>query len=300
MIEGGTVNLKRLIKSFLREALLICVTAALAIAAIQAYAWFTKKQTAVDSGTPVEIMSGPLASVGSVVPLSGVQFSDSPVSWVLISSPTCRYCDASIPFHAKLRKAAEEHHAAFLVVVPDSNAASSYLARLGVKRRSSREWHDLGVRVPGTPTLIAVDATGVARRMWVGRVSPSTEDEVLNIITTADLTAGSGAGLRHGRDYRQEDIDRLRANNRTQLLIPRERAEQPPVEGAIIIPLMELEVRAPFELSKDLVQLVDCSNVSSQVCENAVGKLSHLGFQVASMGDGALVQSCAVTQMASN
>jgi hypothetical protein len=157
------------------------------------------------------------------------------------------------------------------------------------------------MRAAGTPTIIAVDSTGIAKRVWVGRLPSDVEADLLKLVPTPGALGSLGPGARGERglpNYASaEDLKELGINGRVQLIDVHERGDQAPRAGVIVMPLMEVSTRSRFELDESGLQVVDCSNVSDAVCDTAVARLSGLGFQVATMGAGSFYESCDVVRV---
>lgn len=288
------LRLKRVAALLAREVLVICVAAGVILFGLREFNSLRDRPAA----NPTQEIRGPLLSVGSKVALRGADFSRAAVSLILIASPTCHYCAASLGFHSRLRVEAENHQRPFYVLVPDLARSADYMKGIGVGGGAGREWKDLGLHVAGTPTLAAVDAAGVIRRVWIGRVPVEVEDEILGIVRTPGLLVFARSGeKRNRRNYQLAELETLVATNKVQLVIPRERDEVQADEGGITMPVLEMPVRAPIELSRDRLQVIDCSSINSGECDSAVLTLSSLKFQVATLGAGSVYQSCSITEV---
>lgn len=240
----------------------------------------------------------PVATIGSPLKIAGVQSEGAPLSIVLVTSPDCVHCRASESFHRSICQTAREHSIPMYVAVPHPATATSYLDSAGLTDCEIRRWEELPFRVPGTPTLILSDGRGVVRRMWVGRAtSMEAEKEVLDFIrdpsggfTNEDEPSQLG-GISVGQ------LDVLRQKKLAVLLDIRERKEfsQWHTSGAINIPLSELPARARFELDRNLLQVIDCTNLTRAQCAAAVGGVMNEGFASSFVGGWAIWQSCEAT-----
>jgi hypothetical protein len=243
-------------------------------------------------------MVGPLVAVGTAVKLSSTDFGHHSVSLVMVSSPSCPYCLQSEAFHRRLFAEAARVHIPFYVVVPEQREAAGYLKSAGLDAATVREWKDLGGRVPGTPTIISVDSSGVARRLWVGRLPAEVEADLLESLSkppNLNSLGSSSGGSRRSPNYSSADELRRRALfAKMQIIDIHERGEEARHSDTITVPLIEISTRARFELDRASLQVVDCSNLSDVKCGSAVGILSNLGFQVATIGAGSLYESCDV------
>jgi thioredoxin-related protein len=106
---------------------------------------------------------------------------------VVAVSPTCHFCNESLPFYKRL--------------VDERNQKSSpvkFLAAVrseGEKSEEAKKFADAGVRldgvvpidfssikVPGTPTLLLVDNNGKVLNVWVGKLDDSGQKDVLEVL----------------------------------------------------------------------------------------------------------------------
>lgn len=240
----------------------------------------------------------PLATIGSPLKIAGAQSEGDPLSIVLVTSPDCTHCRASVSFHRSIWQEARKHSIPMYVAVPHPATAKSYLESAGLTDCEIRRWEELPFRVPGTPTLILGDGRGVVRKIWVGRApSAEAENEVLDLIrdpsgglNKEDKPSQSG-GISVGQ------LGVLRQKQRAVLLDIRERKEfsQWHTSGAINIPLSELPARARFELDRNKLQVIDCTNLTRVQCTAAVSGVTNEGFESSFVGGGSVWQSCEAT-----
>jgi len=285
---------KSLIWGFLRrasrEVVIVAAAGGLVLSGIRAVQYLPS----IMSPSPPS-MTGPLATVGASVTLRNADLRVGPLAVLLIGSPSCRYCRMSAAFHRKLAATAQAVRVPMYIVVPDRAKAKEYITDTGLQYASARDWRDLDVRASGTPTIITVDSNGVAERMWIGRLPSPVEEEVIAFVRSRGAAPSSqgGGDPESARSTRLAELRQLSPNGRIQLVDPGERSNARVTEGAIKIPLLELYLRAPFELDPGALQVVDCSMIADTECEAAAGDLGRLHFQVASIGQGTVYRSCA-------
>lgn len=97
---------------------------------------------------------------------------------VLAISTICHYCQDSVPFYRTL--GAKATNVKLVAVLPQPvSEGQKYLAENGVRIDEIRQirLNDLGVLA--TPTLLLVDDAGLVTQVWVGRLQPEQETEVL-------------------------------------------------------------------------------------------------------------------------
>jgi hypothetical protein len=98
---------------------------------------------------------------------------------VLATSASCEYCRQSLGFHAALIKRAHELGRRIVVLVSKQGAAPEQIVNsLGVN--DSIVHVDLRkTGISGTPTIAAVDQTGMITGLWVGLMNDSQERTLL-------------------------------------------------------------------------------------------------------------------------
>ena len=95
-----------------------------------------------------------------------------------------------------------------------------------------------------------------------------------------------------------EELAQLRAKRQVSLLDVRERDEFRiwHNESAVNIPFSEFDIRAPFELSDDTLEVVDCSQFSSEACASIVARVRGRGFPAVAFSEGLAFRSCDVAE----
>jgi hypothetical protein len=122
---------------------------------------------------------------------SGEKFSLPEVDWarngrtlVLVLQKGCHFCSESAPFYKKLVEQTGQPGKPHLVaVLPQSpKEAADYLSALGVPIGDVRQARLSDVKVHGTPTLLLVGSNGVVNKVWIGKLKPEKESEVLQTL----------------------------------------------------------------------------------------------------------------------
>jgi len=111
----------------------------------------------------------------------GVDWAKNHRTLVMAISTTCHFCKDSVPFYQKLTAAEKE--VKMIAVLPQPvTEAQQYLSGAGVRVDEVRQvpLNTLGVR--GTPTLLLVNDLGVVTDVWVGRLQPDQEAQVLTAL----------------------------------------------------------------------------------------------------------------------
>jgi rhodanese-related sulfurtransferase len=218
------------------------------------------------------------------------------MSIILVTSPNCRFCMASRKFHSMLSREALERGISFYVAVPSVDAAQAYIRDAGIVG-PSRSWSDLSFRVVSTPTLVLVDSVSTAKAILVGQLPEASETEVLRIVK--DPAELDSAGFIDGQmRITAAQLSELQTRDKATLVDVRERPQYQiwHREGAINIPLLELPVRAPFELDATGLLVVDCSQVSTSSCASMMKSAAHVAPRTAALSEGLVFGSCQVSR----
>ncbi|MDR3700404.1 MAG: rhodanese-like domain-containing protein [Candidatus Sulfopaludibacter sp.] len=211
---------------------------------------------------------------------------------VLITSPQCRYCLASGDFHHKLAESARVNHVPLYIAVPSVRQASRYIQSVGLQG-VIKSWADLSFGFSGTPTVVVVDKQNIVRATLVGKLPQEAENRLLGLLEhPQDLDTVSGLD---GREVMSgEDLRILRGKQKVILIDVRERNDFAiwHEEAAVNIPLLEFEVRAPFELDRSATLVVDCSQFSSERCASVLGVVKRQGTIAVPFSEGLVFKSC--------
>lgn len=106
---------------------------------------------------------------------------------VVAVSPTCHFCNDSLPFYKRLVDERNQKGSAvkFMAAVPteDSKAPEAEkFSNAGVQPDKVVHIDFSSIKVPGTPTLMLVDNTGKVLNVWVGKLDDGGEKEVLKTL----------------------------------------------------------------------------------------------------------------------
>jgi hypothetical protein len=136
--------------------------------------------------TKPEIIMNSLKRDERITLLNDVDWSKKDLTVILVLSKDCRFCTESAPFYRRLLEGSQKSNEFSLIaLLPQAvNEGQSYLRSIGlliseVKQVSLRS---LGIR--GTPTIIFVDKSGIVKELWVGKLTPKQEIEVLDKLPT--------------------------------------------------------------------------------------------------------------------
>lgn len=103
---------------------------------------------------------------------------------VVALSPTCHFCNESMPFYKQLIDQRNQAGSGVKVIaaVPRDDAKAEEqqkFATAGVQPDAVVTVDFSSIKVPGTPTILLVDNQGKVLDVWVGKLDSSGEKEVL-------------------------------------------------------------------------------------------------------------------------
>jgi hypothetical protein len=122
---------------------------------------------------------------------AGTKLSTFDIAWekadqtlVLALSSSCHFCSESAPFYKRL--ILSKGSTQIVAVLPQPvEEGKGYLQRLGVSADEIRQLPLGDIGVQGTPTLLLVDASGIVKERWVGRLPTEQEASVLGSLLKA-------------------------------------------------------------------------------------------------------------------
>jgi thioredoxin-related protein len=101
---------------------------------------------------------------------------------VLVLQKGCHFCSESAPFYQQLvRQAANRADVEIVAALPENATdAQQYLKEIQLPITEMRQIDMTSMKVRGTPTILLVDQTGTVSDVWIGKLQPDKELEVLN------------------------------------------------------------------------------------------------------------------------
>jgi hypothetical protein len=113
---------------------------------------------------------------------------DSKRTVVLVDRAECAFCTASMPFYAKLVRAATAAGVEVVSVTSDEKALHQhYLDANHVHVDRIIQIKDTPLNVSATPTLIVLDQSKTVLGAWVGELGANDEDKVLQLVHSGSL-----------------------------------------------------------------------------------------------------------------
>lgn len=117
---------------------------------------------------------------GETVQLADFDWSQSNKNVVLVLQKGCHFCAESADFYKRLIQQAQGKHLVVVAVLPQNgDEAEKYLSSLGISGIQVKQSPLSSLHVGGTPTVIITDNKGKITDLWLGKLSPEKENEVL-------------------------------------------------------------------------------------------------------------------------
>jgi peroxiredoxin len=124
-------------------------------------------------------------AVGSKVSAVDVDWSKNKKNVLLVLQVGCRFCSESAEFYQTLIQQTKDKGVSVLAVLPQSKEeARKYLDNLQLSNLDTKQAPMNTLDVSGTPTLIIADDKGQITNVWVGKLPPEKQNEVLSLLSS--------------------------------------------------------------------------------------------------------------------
>jgi thioredoxin-related protein len=124
-----------------------------------------------------------LPKVGDKVALANFDWSKSKKNLLLLLQKECHYCSDSVGFYKVLIQHIKAKDVNIVAVLPQNKEESEkYLRDLGITGIEVRQSQLKSLLVAGTPTVILANDKGEITNVWIGKLSPEKENEVLGTL----------------------------------------------------------------------------------------------------------------------
>ncbi len=179
--------------------------------------------------------------------IEGVDWKQAERTLLVALAKNCRFCAESAPFYQRLVNGlVTETNTRVIALFPEKeSSAESYLSDLAIPVKELRYAVLPSLGINDVPTLAILDREGVVTHMWIGKLPPRVEAEIMKTLSLTDTRPLSEWLI-------DEEKLRLRISNREPLVLVdvRDRAAftVKHLDGARNIPMDELAVRAINEL----------------------------------------------------
>jgi hypothetical protein len=119
-------------------------------------------------------------AAGEHFALKNVNWQESGNTVVFGISTTCHFCTESAPFYRELVQKCAAQRVRTIAVLPQPvDVSKAYLANEGVVVNEIRQEALPDLKIRGTPTLVLIDSKGIVKGVWIGKLSPDAEKELL-------------------------------------------------------------------------------------------------------------------------
>jgi hypothetical protein len=123
--------------------------------------------------------SARLAPGDQLQPIAGVDLTKSQRTLVMAIQSSCHFCTESMTFYRELSRQKGASTRLVVVAPDDPAAAKQYVASHGFSPDAIATSDLPAMNVAGTPTLLLVNPSGVIERVWMGKLTPAREKEVM-------------------------------------------------------------------------------------------------------------------------
>jgi hypothetical protein len=124
----------------------------------------------------------PQAGMNIKQSLPGVDWAKNKRTLVLAISTQCHYCTESAPFFQRIQKERATDLKLVAVLPQAVDESRKYLEGEGVQVDDVKQAPVASIGVTGTPTMLLVNASGVVTNIWVGKLEPGQQGQVLDVL----------------------------------------------------------------------------------------------------------------------
>lgn len=123
--------------------------------------------------------------VGSKISAVDVDWSKNKKNVLLVLQVGCRFCSESAEFYQTMIEQTKNQGVSVLAVFPQSREeARTYLDTLQLSNLNTKQAAINNLDVSGTPTLIIADDKGQITNVWLGKLPPEKQTEVLSLLSS--------------------------------------------------------------------------------------------------------------------
>ena len=117
--------------------------------------------------------------LGTRISVPGVDWAQNKKSLIFFLKKDCIYCDAVAPSYQQLIGEAEKANVKLIAILPNPvQVGREYVQSLGLLIENVQTGVLASYKIPGTPSVLMVDAEGIVRGIWIG-AEPGREKEML-------------------------------------------------------------------------------------------------------------------------
>lgn len=139
------------------------------------------KKFVLTDAAPTDASRNKQPEVGAKVVLPDTDFAAKDKTLLMALKKDCRYCTESAEFYRKVTDAAGAKNVQVIALFPHlATDGQEYLKQINVSVVDTRQADFAALQVGGTPTLILTDKTGAIQKVWMGKLPPEKEKEVID------------------------------------------------------------------------------------------------------------------------
>jgi peroxiredoxin len=117
--------------------------------------------------------------MGTRINVPGADWAQNKKSLVFFLKKDCVYCDAVAPSYRQLIDEAGKTNTKLIAILPNPvPVGREYIQSLGLPIEDVQSGVPASYKIPGTPTVLVVDAEGIVRGVWIG-AEPGRGKEML-------------------------------------------------------------------------------------------------------------------------
>ncbi len=121
-----------------------------------------------------------LPKIGDKVQLADVDWSRSDKNVLLVLQKNCHFCAESADFYKQLIEQTKHQDVNIVAVLPqEKDESAKYLNDLGIVGLEIKQSQLDSLLIAGTPTVIVANAKGEITNVWLGKLRPEEESQVL-------------------------------------------------------------------------------------------------------------------------
>ena len=152
---------------------------AIAIAIVAIAGVVVKRTFFAEQVKTVNIEAQAQQLLGTRINVPGADWAQNKKSLVFFLKKDCVYCDAVAPTYRQLISEAEKTDVKLIAILPNPvEVGRDYVQALNLPIANVQIGTLSTYKIPGTPTVMMVDAEGVVRGIWIG-AAPGQEKEML-------------------------------------------------------------------------------------------------------------------------
>lgn len=121
---------------------------------------------------PPNSLNVPRISAGERLNFTDVDWRQNKKSLVFFLNKDCHYCTSSAPFYRQLTEEASKQNVKVMAVLPNTmEEANAYVKSIKLPIDDIRSGPLSSYKIPGTPTVLFINSSGIVERVWFGDTS---------------------------------------------------------------------------------------------------------------------------------